>query len=606
MVTRFTLLLFVLFLNALTPGREAPAQLRPTPGAFPVVLAGGDRQVSLIPLAPFCAEPHVDFVSRPGFGFWIDEMNCFQANAIMVDLPSESGLKRSEVPAALVDLIRVSLGEMVDSPESRLEFVDSNLLVANLPQAAGRIAGLLTYFEDRLAGRIDYTLAVFEGAAGKEPLCRIMDFDEGERVLRRIREGREGRILHLFHDSGRFYDRLFLGHRKVIRTQGDYDVEIAQEAVCNNPVVRSIELCRGVSLTAVPALVGNRVEVHGRWSWQGLACPVERVDIGVKPDEPRWIDRATIDNGQSTFSLGFERASAVLLSPGGECREGLRFLLLCRRTGAAVEAPAKIALFPTGLTSSKRLVFDNIINPRVFSSGTLGIRSSTDRFHNPRSLLAKRGASLMDSDTLVANFLHPLAKGDEGDVHQYQGFLAFTGPEEKVAKARQLVAALMQKSQRRFQVEVLVESCRVEGPGADWQPLGNPLVLPCLSCRSAFALAGREQELVVDYDTEVAQKAAISDPERHCVFDGLQFFCRVFPMGETCQVRFALFNSRVKAIHKLEPPEKYIGPIWKPEIDRVEWIRTYRMKPGQSRRLGHGPDLPDGRRTRLTLALHEY
>ncbi|MFQ5504752.1 MAG: hypothetical protein ACE5F1_08160 [Planctomycetota bacterium] len=487
----------------------------------------------------------------------------------------------------LVELIVKHFGDRgFDAGKGRVFYHDRSVVAVQKAGLLDEIRGFLERMRLQVAPRIRYEYLLFEGkrsqaggvAAGKY----LLNGDAARALAARVRSGDLGGLIHESSAVGRPGDLVHLGELNRVVTQLDLNVEVANESSIADPIPRSLILGQGIGLQSVVCPDGRSLALFGLFTRRAVRGKVQTHDLVAKG--LGMVEKVDIEELQSAFSLRLGEDGGVLLRPG-------RFtvLLLVTRLDPVPDMPSGEALLQTGLLASNSMTLEEM--------GLCGIEQKAPM--EPDLLF----------ETVRSLALDPEEEGSKLEIRVGSSHMLLFAEQQRISAARALLAYLSKDKLRGYVVELRREARPRDDESTGWQRLGPDVAIPCLGGRLGFAMDGREESFIGDYDVEIAQKQAIADPVPSSAWDGAQLVAAVDPVGEGCRVRIALLDRSLLELRRIQAGAPELGPISAPDSREVTMQRAFSMKPGETRVLGDGPDREIeglGRcRTRLTLRLEE-
>jgi len=576
-------------LLGLLPGAPPANPAGPDGQARPAV---PDQELRLIPLQALLRAPASGPIGWPG--------SLFDSNDGPAPVLAVPGGPLWE-PEWLLDMTYTVGGTEFAEKGRRLDLLGGSLLAIGRPEQLNRISGFLERVRAASVPDVEFQAAFYlmPGPAPGEPMG-LLPYEQGRELLGKIESGQVGAPQLVTTGLGRAWDRHFLGRRRRLSFLMDLEVEVAQKAGIADPVVRTLILEEGLHLVAVPGLVGG-MELFGLCRWQRPAEEPTHVALHLKRDLS--LERLPVRTVESGFATRFDEPLALVLAPGGLQEPDLRLLLLARRLDQPPAPEPGLLLFPA--------------NPlEKTASGHQGLCSdpfgSEDEALLPglRGIAASPGLTRQALVTALQGIQAPEPEAQNRlDVFAQPPLIAVRGSAAGLDQARRLAGFLAQDAGRRFRVELHRER-RLEGePGGRWLPLARPPVLPCLGGRMVFAVQGREETYVKDFDVEIAQSRSESNPVVATCFTGARILVCVEPAGQGCLVRLSAEEQSLLEMRRIPAESDDFGALWAPDLREVSWRQDIHMRPGATVALGAGPvRIVAGRihETRLRLRLEEY
>ncbi len=365
---------------------------------------------------------------------------------------------------------------------------------------------------------------------------------------------------------------------------GDFNVEIAQEAVIGDPMVDvAID---GWSLDLRPFVLHDGAVAMETLFQQGdLSTPMRDLPLETPPVGTVDLPRMDVRRVATTTRLRADEARAWVFDDDG----GTSIVLLRARRGVRPAAgPAVLRAIDIGAL---------LVVPSTFA-----IRLDHDTgvpFPHPIVMrTAPMDAPRADQveDLLVAQLR---GDGNEADAQVVEALLLTDGTPGTAGKANAWVRSLEESLFQRKRLEVALvrrtESERVRIART---------ALDLTFGRSCCAQSGTEHAYVADWDVEVAQDARIGDPVTAVLFEGWVVNARAdaVPGGKHVMLTFDVeFTDAVTPFEVRRPKNEATGPIELPKIKRAKIARELTLTLGVTKSIDVGSVAGDGPPTRLEL-----
>lgn len=453
-------------------------------------------------------------------------------NADDADEDHEEGSGESGADA-LIDLIVDLYGAEFEYEGRRVSMGEGDRLAVQGPDALHeRVQGLIGFFESAVNAQATLTVDVLRFRKGA-PLAReacLVDAAQAEELLR----GAQTKGEHASYDVHLRPDRvamLDLARDQPLVT--DYDVEIAQGASIEDPVVTIVSAGTRLMMRAAPAedgmflalslkrgdlLASEPDDLGMHWTIASEKGGAEYVEHASRLANPLVLARSM------ALSTYLPHGKALLIQSAIDLqRSGATEVLLLRHTGGGLPTRHELPLGEDGA----RIVFADmgaVAPPWARARGAL-----LEPNYVPATLEGRGRPVMLDAELRGGDLDFALDLIDSGQDYSSlelhgrwmvsRPYGSFLGEDALQVKAEQdrVVAAF---DALRPRGELLDVSVTVQRTGAAG---GTPVSarLPVRPGTSATLALGIEGLDAFDYDVEVAQLAATPDPQTRTTFDGL-------------------------------------------------------------------------------------
>jgi hypothetical protein len=422
-------------------------------------------------------------------------------------------------PSHFVGLLENLLGDGLRGEGCRAEYTqDGRLLVVGPASLQEDVANLLAFFREVSTASVELTMD-FVVLPGILDVPSMIDVGKLPALL----ESATSHSQHVLHVPTGRSATVSAGKRRYLVL--DFDMEIAQGALIMDPVMG--DFFEGVEATvrAAPCAGGLLVGLMARRGARVGDTPNKQLDIGAMlgnengvhfENLPISVQAPSTANRSCGLSAVLPTGKALVVTTrGGE--SGGTELMILHQTGGALSAWSEY-----DLGDGARLVFADpacVMAPRLLASSTglLSGGSSVTPVLDAEPRLIVGFESL--GTGLVTDAL--ALQGRTGHVDDAGPWLV-TWPDAGQRRggntvgrsvAQQEIFDSLRVSVRQYEVEL-----RLNTPQGEAGPVVR---LPLRDGTSASVVLGLERLLVRDYDVEVAQLAAGSDPIVAASFEGL-------------------------------------------------------------------------------------
>jgi len=578
----------LLLVASLLAGTAAPAQARGGGGrsgargdadSAPNVLVAYDLR-SVLPTYDGLEEWNHGLIVQPGDPY---------GGSPRVDLANLFVVAR---PDTIVDLVTQVLGDELRY-EGRNVYLegDARLLVVAPPSSQAKVAALLGVLESAFAATVDLRVDVLTLSQGGEagwPARCVVDPAEADRIQSVLVERGAERRTHEVHLSvGKLEGIEAMRHVPFV---GEYDVEIAQGANIQDPIVFTAEVGQRLLVRGVPARGGTHLSIvlqsselvggirDQELSIQGMmSTDTDGVQFVAGP---KLLQTAEVSFRAFAFNT-FLPDAKVLVAAAQTDISGRQEteVVLVRRTGGTATSVSTSALPDTGrriLLLDAELLRPPELVPRLDTS-------YSDSTPFPNAWVTMRSApSLFLLDWMRSNFSDWYRFGAWG--------IALSDPAWSDDAPQRFAELITQGPEAVEPRQVFVDLSGGEGRARH----AARFCLPVRSGSGSAVVLGTTTTVLYDYDVEVAQFAAVADPVMRPLFQGLAL--AVTPSsGATpaLEVR-GMANLLAQSVKDLSLESPVHGVVQLPQLDilRFDERTSLRRADGSEAVLRLGGDDP--------------
>ena len=446
-------------------------------------------------------------------------------------------------------------GARVFSSHARLIFVNK---AATVTKAAEQVENLRRLIAPRL--RVS-TLVVEVNDEARFKTFGRLNASEARELYTTALRGTYGRVLSSGSTECQAGELVYLGSQRSKTLLNDFDVEVATDSKIADPKTNSIALANGIGVLPVVAPDGKGFAVFCQAANGELASLVNKA-VGSGPI--RHIEQASVNTMQSLFNFALEDSGGVFYAPSG----GRRALVVIERLDEKPAADFVKGAVPVSLLSTPALAK---IHAHIDAEGAEDDDDPT----------------LLSIDEVV-NIGRDAAGSEELEVDASQNVIFIAGKDQEVGIAKNAMRLLMSTMTRSYVAELRRES-RPLATGGEWKPYGRPFVLSALGERSSSVRVGNERHVLRDYNVEIAQEAAISDPIIDRIFDG-QLVTASFSTvdAQRCEIALNLVDNCVSELRDLPPAAEDSGTMTLPDQHRASLKRRIVATAGRDVHIGSG------------------
>ncbi len=422
-------------------------------------------------------------------------------------------------PSHFVGLLENLLGDGLSGEGCRAEYTqDGRLLVVGPASLQEDVANLLAFFRKVNTASVELTLD-FVALPGSVDVPSMIDVGKLPALL----ESATSHSQHVVHVPTGRSATVSAGKRRYLVL--DFDIEIAQGSLIMDPVIGDFFEGLEATVRAAPCTGGLLVALMARRGARMGDTPNKQLDIGAMlgnengvhlENLPISVQSPATANRSCGLSAVLPTGKALVVTTRGSESGGTELMIL-HQTGGALSAWSEF-----DLGDGASLVFADpasVMAPRLLVSSTgllSGGSSATPVIDAEPRLIV--GFEHLGTDLVMEALAR---QGRMGRVDEVGPWLV-TWPDAGRRRggntagwsaAQREVLDSLRASVRQYEVEL-----RLNTP----QGGAGPVVrLPLRDGTSASVVLGLERLMVRDYDVEVAQLAAGSDPIVAASFEGL-------------------------------------------------------------------------------------
>lgn len=427
-------------------------------------------------------------------------------------------------PSHFIGLLENLLGDGLSGEGCRAEYTqDGRLLVVGPAGLQEDVANLLAFFREVNTASVELTLD-FVALPGAVDVPSLIGADEVPALL----DSASNHSRHVLHVPTGGSATASAGKRRYLVL--DFDMEIAQGSLIMDPVMGDFFEGLEATVRAAPCAGGLLVGLMARRGARVGDTPNKQLDIGAMlgsesgvhfENLPISVQSPATANRSCGLSAVLPTGKALVVTTRGSESGGTELLIL-QQTGGALSAWSEY-----DLGDGASLVFADpacVMAPRLLVSGTgllSGGSSGTPALDAaPRLIVGfeSLGAGLL-TDTLTRH-------GRKGHVEEVGSWLV-TWPDAGRQRGGNVAGWSADQRETFESLRAGVTQYEVELRLHTPEGATGPVVrLPLRDGASASVVLGLERLMVRDYDVEVAQFAAGSDPIVSVAFEGLALWLR--------------------------------------------------------------------------------
>jgi len=484
----------------------------------------------------------------------------------------------------IVDLLQTARMEDIDEGRLSLSVYGTTLLATGQPEGVQAIERQLEGLEAALARPIELTLSVvpWNGADGPGTILDAAAtralLDRHGAVWRGTARTRSGQIQTV-------------GHERWTHFVMDCDVEVAQDSFISDPKVT--QFFEGCQFVVEPhALVGSEdLVILGQFAYGQRAGEIASRSTNVKKQPSLDVPDLQIASGTLSGRIADGGSLVVTLLGSEQAGPSVALVLTARWASPPGGAQDRLTMLPISALTTLALQQGQM---GTYGEAIDGRPEPTMATSDVYPSAEDGDAALMEPDVLLELLLATTPEDqDQPEMGVAGGHLWVMGNEA----VKRRVAALLRSMQDRALVNTGLE---VLATTTDTGDAVHRITLPALRDHNHVIVKGREQPVVVDYDVEIAQEAAVANPLVRNAFSGVCLGFR--PGGSATGSSIDLLGHWIHTdpLQRRPSESEDVGDLYLPSEARRRLSLNGSITPGQAIDLGSGPVIRLGTGLRST------
>ena len=307
----------------------------------------------------------------------------------------------------------------------------------------------------------------------------------------------------------------------------DVDTEVAQKQSISQPIADAF--CEGGRVVVVPhaLLGGDELAVHVQFGLARRRGAVRTAPTGVAGQSD--LDLPVLESLFGACSARLQHGGGIAVTLRGHASAGGNHVLTVR-AGSPVPPPTTTLAGIAALPCSA--LIDSALHQRLSPPDPYPRAEENDEYRFPETIELDGGFGRLEPERLLDLLRSSIDENATPyDLHVGSGHLFVIGPES----VRTAVEALLLGLQQRFVRNIAIRHEVRRTGGADADPL-HELVLPSLLGREATIARLLEMRALDHIYVDIAQEAAIHDPDVRTLQSGVWLRCRAAPARDTLHV----------------------------------------------------------------------